>query len=317
MKKNQGKKLNHTEAVSRIAEIHGGKISVLSQYIRADKRLVVQCECGYKWAPLAHALFSGQGCRNCIGLRRLNHDEAIARIKEIHGSKITLIGKYLGTTKTVLVRCECGYQWNPRGSDILGGSGCRKCGAKRQAEKVKIDHATFIERIAGIHGDRITVLSRYIGSTDRLVVRCQCGNEWRPLAYTILRGSGCPKCIQPGFQRDKPAIAYYLRITTISGSLYKIGVTNRTVAKRFGGAMTKITILKVWNFAKGADAYEFEQQVLRENAFEQYRGPDVLIRGNDELFVSDILGLDVNEPFFPFIHLEPADPEIDRAYAIK
>jgi hypothetical protein len=88
-----------------------------------------------------------------------------------------------------------------------------------------------------------------------------------------------------------------LRIASSSGALYKIGITNRTVAERFGRDMGKITILKIWNFAGGADAYELEQKILRENAFEQYRGPAILCDGgNDELFVSDVLGLDSSNP---------------------
>jgi hypothetical protein len=48
----------------------------------------------------------------------------------------------------------------------------------------------------------------------------------------------------------------------------------------------------IWDFVHGAEAYEFEQKVLRENAFDQYRGSAILRSGNDELFLCDVLSLD-------------------------
>jgi len=76
--------------------------------------------------------------------------------------------------------------------------------------------------------------------------------------------------------------------------LYKIGITNRTVAERFEGAdFAKMTVLKEWEYASGYDAREQEQFIINECSDHLYDGPDVLnLKGNTELFDTDILGLD-------------------------
>jgi hypothetical protein len=156
--------------------------------------------------------------------------------------------------------------------------------------------------MAKVVSGEVLVLGKYQGTVAPILVRCNgCKYEWSPVPSTLFQGCGCPKCAEYGFQFNKPAITYYLRIATPDRPLYKIGITNRTVAKRFPRDMHRITILKIWNFDIGTDAYEYEQQVLRENAFDLYRGPDVLHNdGNDELFVCDVLGLDVNQPQLDF-----------------
>jgi hypothetical protein len=108
----------------------------------------------------------------------------------------------------------------------------------------------------------------------------------------ILKAAGLSKLRPAPWGRSLHTRAYYLRITTPTKPLYKIGITNRTLAERFPFDSTKITVLKTWDFKKGSDAYEFEQKLLSENASELYHGPAFLHDGNDELFTRDILELD-------------------------
>jgi len=51
-------------------------------------------------------------------------------------------------------------------------------------------------------------------------------------------------------------------------------------------------VLKIWYYNNGADAFDAEQEILREHAEQLYTGWPVLTSGNTELFISDVLGLD-------------------------
>ena len=97
-----------------------------------------------------------------------------------------------------------------------------------------------------------------------------------------------------GFDKNKPAICYYVKITKNNETYYKVGVTNRTVRDRFSSDRDKtILILKETWYATGREALEAEQAILykfkgeRQNITEFLRG-----RGNTELFEYDILNLD-------------------------
>lgn len=94
-----------------------------------------------------------------------------------------------------------------------------------------------------------------------------------------------------GFQKSKPATLYYLKIKTIVGDLYKIGVTNRSVEDRFRGEDTAlITVLAKFSFAKGSDCYKAEQSILGMYSHHKYQGEPVLMSGNTELFTENVLG---------------------------
>ena len=122
-------------------------------------------------------------------------------------------------------------------------------------------------------------------------IRLPLQRHW-PRIFAAAGLSDLPNAIRgPGL--SKPAIVYYLRITGPEGILYKIGVTNRSVASRFELDRKKITTLKTWKFAKASEAFDFERKIKHENHQHKYSGPRVLYHGgNTELFTCDVLGLD-------------------------
>ena len=55
-------------------------------------------------------------------------------------------------------------------------------------------HDEFVEELHGINPD-IEVVGRYTYKKNRILVRCRvCGHEWKPIAQSLVRGSGCPRC---------------------------------------------------------------------------------------------------------------------------
>lgn len=89
-----------------------------------------------------------------------------------------------------------------------------------------------------------------------------------------------------GFDRD-PVLAatigslYFVRIRSSDGPLYKVGITARGVARRFG-RMRYDEILELQGPL--GRLYEFEQQVVREFSDHHYRGDDEF-DGRTELFL--------------------------------
>jgi len=67
--------------------------------------------------------------------------------------------------------------------------------------------------------------------------------------------------------------------------------------KRFTNVdLRRIKTLKTWSFERGKEAALKEIAILREFADDLYVGPPVLIgAGNTELFVRDVLELDVRD----------------------
>lgn len=90
------------------------------------------------------------------------------------------------------------------------------------------------------------------------------------------------------FQKNEPAILYYLEVTT---GIYKIGITNRSVRERFYGDNDKIKVLAEVHYLNGADAVSREKEIMEEFKEFKYNGPKILKRGNTELFTKNIMGI--------------------------
>jgi len=85
---------------------------------------------------------------------------------------------------------------------------------------------------------------------------------------------------------------YYLKITYRDSVYYKIGITNRTINERFKvRELEKIEVIKTWEFGKGYEAFEKEQQILKQYDKFRYKGKERILEsnGNSELFIKDIL----------------------------
>ena len=89
-------------------------------------------------------------------------------------------------------------------------------------------------------------------------------------------------------------LLYYIAVKTNNAeTLYKIGITNLSIKKRFlVKERTRIRVIKKWPFDVGHDAAECEAEIIRQFFHHRYYGPAILGSGNTELFTKDVLGLD-------------------------
>jgi hypothetical protein len=101
------------------------------------------------------------------------------------------------------------------------------------------------------------------------------------------------RTVKYGFDRKAKAILYYLRVKTSKQVLYKIGVSNFDVDRRYSIEKAEFDVIKVWEFESGAVAQDNETDILKKHKDHLYSGPRVLSSGgNSELFTHDVLGLD-------------------------
>jgi hypothetical protein len=140
------------------------------------------------------------------------------------------------------------------------------------------------------------MVGAYLGANRPTTFACDSGHEWQGTPSNVMRGSGCPRCAKYGFDVKRPAVAYYIRVTSAHGTLYKIGATNRAVEARFQPTELKqIEVLMTWEFETGAQALDFERKILQKYAQYRWQGPPVLRIGNTELFDRDVMALYLKE----------------------
>jgi len=278
------RRLTDTQVNERIAD-KGLKIE---ERCESDpSRGIFSCEVGHTWeARIYSVMHSGNGCPHCSGKAKKTTEEVQERLES---KNLRLLSdEYTGVKDKHLIGCDtCGYEWNVTIGGVLGNKGCPKC-----SNRLKI---TIEETREYLAKQGITVLSKGYIIKDRLLVQCPEGHRWETSRHNLVNGNrGCPHCSQVGFKYNKPAIMYYLRVESSNDTLYKIGITNRTISERFESAdLDKITVLRTLEFDTGQKAFDLEQYYLRLFHEHRYQGPSILKSGgNTELFTHDILRLD-------------------------
>lgn len=138
-------------------------------------------------------------------------------------------------------------------------------------------------------------LEDYKGCFTPIKHSCPLGHEWSSSTPSnILRfEAGCTKCSKTGFNPDKPAKLYYVRIINSGKTYYKIGITNRANWKRRFSSDTNcdISVLHLEEFTNGEEARRKEKNILREYSSD-ITSDTVLLSGNTEIFDRDVLALD-------------------------
>ena len=127
-----------------------------------------------------------------------------------------------------------------------------------------------------------------------MIITCTTHGDFEQIASNHISKSGCPRCSVTGFDVSKPGILYYLEVSDNGSKCYKIGITNLTVQQRFTASeRNKIKVISTTSYARGEDAYNEEQKLLKEYKEYRYTGPNILVSGNTELFTKDVLGGEV------------------------
>jgi rubrerythrin len=313
-------KITSQEADARLHQNSNGTMKFLEPFKNSYTKIAILClVCGHTWRTRAQQVLdklNPSGCQKCFGNLRLTHDEAQAKLDRISNGTKKFLESYISKSNKILVQClVCDYKWSPFAGHVLkekNPTKCPKCSKRTRATQEEAD-----ERLCENSKGRLKFLEPYTGTEQRILTQCLvCNHSWRPLAAHLLKwnnNSGCPKCAIPGFRFDKPGTLYYVRIPNVFGDpLYKIGITNKTIRERFRKDSIKIDVIETWHFENGAEAYEMEQDILKDYDAHRWTGPDVLESGNDELFIRDVLGLDKGQGQIELLNVKPGNLVLKR-----
>jgi len=271
-------------------------IQMIGPYQGTKNSSLFRCLVGHEWKVGLASVLGGNGCPTCnVDKQRYTTAEFIELARAAHGDRYDYSKvDYLNFKQKVEIICkQHGSFWQlPQGHIRGHKSGCRKCAI----EQLRLTVDEFIERSIKKHGDKYDY-SRvaYKTNHDKVELICKEHGSFMQLPMNHIQGTGCPGCAVTGFDQTKPGLLYYLAVITDNKeTLYKIGITNLTVRKRFPNVdLRRIKTLKTWSFERGEEAAQREISILRKFSDDLYVGPAVLVgAGNTELFVRDVLGLD-------------------------
>ena len=103
-------------------------------YENTTSRVEMTCsECGYAWKPIiASIIYQETGCPSCAGNAPLTEEFFNAKLKEVSGGTIKLLGKFINGSTTTIVKCQhndCQNEWPVKPYRLICSSptGCPGC----------------------------------------------------------------------------------------------------------------------------------------------------------------------------------------------
>lgn len=295
------RKLTTEEFIEKAKEVHGNTYDYIKTiYINSDSKVVICCKEHGEFEQKAANHLQGKGCIKCgitkSALAKVKTQiQFIEEVSRIHNNKYLYQDtKYTGIENKIIIICPVHGKFEIRAQNHMQGHGCQMCRNDTVISKLRTKEKDVLLRFIEVHNNKYDYSKvQHIDMTTPVTILCKEHGEFKQIPVAHISGQGCPSCAKTGFDNNKPAILYYLKITTDKGKvLYKIGITNRTVNERFSLTdLKKIEIIKQKLYENGQDAYNWEQKILKKYKKYKYKGPKVLDSGNTELFTEDVLAL--------------------------
>lgn len=136
-------------------------------------------------------------------MRKLSFDEFVKKSKLIHGDKFDY-SKAVYKNNQHKVELICNFCKNiiyVTPANHMHGHQCKYCSKQQQSSKRSLKHEEFLRRATEIHGDKFEYLEICKGYKKFIQIKCKdCGEIFKQIVYSHLRGNGCAKCAY----RNKP-----------------------------------------------------------------------------------------------------------------
>lgn len=237
---------------------------------------------------------STNSCSKCREELKLH--EFTTKANKIHSGKYdySQLTSPLHMSKKNNIICPVhGLQKQTPSNHLITG-GCKECG--KLVGGTRLTTEEFVTKAKEIHSNKYNYSKvKYVNGRTKIKIICPIHGEFIQNAGSHLEGKGCQDCAERGLNMSAPAYLYYIKISLSSRVLYKIGVTNNTVAKRFKEDPLRgdISTVQLKMYTTGYEAYTEEQRLHKLHREHRYIGVDILRTGNTELFTKDVLSLDV------------------------
>lgn len=288
------KKLTRKDFIARAHKKHYGRFDYTkSKYVNYDTKVIIICKIHGEFLQTPHDHLAGYGCPVCGKSQKLTTTTFIEKAVLKHSNKyIYNKVNYVDSKTKVTITCAHHGDFEQTPASHLSGRGCKLCVSTSSFEGFK-------EKAFKVHNKKYTYLSPPTSYKFNALIEiiCPVHGKFFQKACSHLSGRGCSQCAKSGFDVKKPGLLYYIKVK--SHGLYKIGITNLTVEKRFTiEDLSNIEILRTWYYDNGEECAKTERTILEEFKSFKYYGDKVLRSGNTELFVEDVLRLDKPLPVF-------------------
>jgi len=222
--------------------------------------------------------------------KKISIDKVLGQFRASHGLRYGYdLIDYRGTKVKIKIVCSVHGIFEQEPHIHKNGHGCPECANTKMAKNMTHNVSEILKKFDTVHGKKYDYkLINYQGDDKKIQIVCKLHGVFEQEPRNHKQGHGCPKCSEWGFKDNKCGVLYYVKF--IEHDLYKIGITNRTIKKRFGKDFKKLVVIKEIPFKSGGKCRKVEQLLLARHSHKKYNGKPLLEHGNTEIFRGNVLG---------------------------
>ena len=243
-KPRSNKKSTTEQFIQKAIFVHGEKKYDYSKvdYKHSKTKAIIICPIHGEFEQTPNSHLSGQGCPKCKDDGdRSSIEQFIRKAIFVHGEKKYDYSKvdYKQCMSKVIIICPEHGEFEQIPNNHLSGNGCPKC----KADEYRSSTEQFVQRSILVHGDKYDYSKvDYKQSKIKVIIICPIHGEFEQRPASHLSGNGCPKCKSENQRRLNAirfedtydvATLYFLRCYNDSEVFLKIGITSKTVDKRY------------------------------------------------------------------------------------
>ena len=280
---------------TKATTLHKGKYSYTTvEYTHSLQKVDIICPNHGVFSQTPSMHLQGQGCPTC-GIEDTNKSKVLStktyvqRATNKFGNVFVYTDTiYTGARNSIQVVCRKHGMFTTISMEHLKSDTgqCPKCNPKYR------DTASFIAASTKIHKSKYSYpQTAYKNARSSVIVTCSIHGNFSINSAQHLSGGGCISCAKYGFDHSIPGKLYYIYLPKYN--LYKIGITNLSVTKRFTKSELK-EIIVLWEIeiSLGFLTKALEHAILKKYSKYKYTGKSILNSGNTELFTQDIFNID-------------------------
>lgn len=281
------------------------------EYINANTKILVVCTKHGEFTTIPSAILNGIQCKECATIQRgLTHrntfQEFLEKANKVHNNAYTYIeDSYTKTSDKVEVICKYHGHYKVNVGSHLAGVKCPECAKIQRGLKRRVSFEDFEKQASERYNNKFTYIKEsYVSLSRHMDIICPKHGKFTTRPQKHLKGTyGCEGCAREMTKLswfDKPTTLYYIKIQKSGKDYYKIGITTKSVERRFKhfnkNKDIQIETIATALFESGKDPFRIEQEILKE--FEEYRTKDEVLNIRDRTEGnSEILDIDI----FPYI----------------
>lgn len=233
------RKKTHEEFVKEVYDLIGDEYLVCEdiQYKNTHSNIsFIHNICGQHFQKTPSHFLSGQRCPKCSNKLRKTPEQFNKEVFDLVGNEYTVLGDYENNRTLINMRHNsCGYEWNPNPKGFLRGNRCPKCSLIERTNKLSSNIKEFKHRLSTLVGEEYEICKgeKYKNANTHIkIIHNKCGHKWKVRPSMFLKGTRCPKCIRPNYNRN--TISFKKEIYNLVQDEYSLsdGVEYESVHKK-------------------------------------------------------------------------------------